>query len=242
MKEYYGKSAKIYKPRKINKYILIPGIKRAINKPTKNNSKLLDVGCGSGDFFELVQKKGYRYYGFDISKDMIEVAKINYPKGNFSVASTINFRKKIKIKFDVILLSMVLPAIKKKSDITKTLKEVNGALKKGGQVIISIGHPCFNHYMQNYLFSRNDVSTKFNGYFQSETKFKVSQKFDKDNFLFTDYHRTISDYFNLISNAGFKINEIDECEPIKTKDEKINQFLKKYHNFPIYLIFNCTHS
>ena len=96
--------------------------------------------------------------------------------------------------------------------------------------------------MQNYLFSRNDVSTKFNGYFQSETEFKISQKFDKNNFLFTDYHRTISDYFSFISNAGFIINEIDECKPIKTKDKETNKFLEKYNNFPIYLIFNCTHS
>lgn len=242
MKEYYGKSAKIYSPRKINKFILMPGIKKALRKPALCHAKLLDAGCGSGVFFLIAKQMGYNYYGFDVSKDMIDVAKNNHPDGIFFVGNTVDFRKKIKIKFDVIILSMVLPAIKKKSDLIKTIKESKKALKKNGQLIISVGHPCFNHYMQSYLFNRDDVNTKFGGYFKSETKFKISQKFHGGGFLFTDYHRTINDYFNLITNAGLTIYEINECKPVNAKDKKINKFLEKYYNFPIYLIFNCKHS
>lgn len=239
MKEYYGKSAKNYKPRKVNKYILFPGIKRAIKRKGVKNIKFLDAGCGRGDLFPIAKKMGYNYYGFDISKDMITSAKETYPKGNFFVANTANFRNKANYKFDIIILNMVLPAIKNKSEIKKTLAMVKNAIKKDGQLIISIGHPGFNHYMQKYLFKRNDVEVNFQGYFKSEIKFKVPQKFDNNIFFFEDYHRKISDYFNLIVESGFKINSMDECRPVKTSDEKTNKFLDKYNNFPIYLIFNC---
>jgi SAM-dependent methyltransferase len=240
MKEYYGKSAKNYKPRKVNQYILFPGIKRAIKGRSGNKIKLLDAGCGRGDIFPIAKKLGYDYCGFDVSGDMIASAKETYPEANFFVANTSNFINKTSFKFDYIVLSMVLPAIRGKANIKKTLEKMRSSLNKDGQLIISIGHPSFNHYMQKFLFDRNDVEVNFQGYFKSDIKFRVLQKFDTNNFLFEDYHRKISDYFNLIVDSGFKVDKIDECKPVKTRNSKTNKFLEKYNNFPIYLIFNCT--
>ncbi len=240
MQEYYGKSAKNYKPRKVNQYILFPGIKRAIKEKKGNKIRLLDAGCGRGDIFSIAKKLGYNYYGFDVSEDMITSAKETYPEANFFVANTSSFKNKTNYKFDFIILSMVLPAIREKAEIKKTLKKMRSLMKKDGRLVISVGHPGFNHYMQKFLFTRNDVKVNFQGYFKSEVKFRVSQKFDNSNFLFEDYHRKISDYFNLIVSSGLRVDNMDECKPTKPRNENTNKFLERYNNFPIYLIFNCS--
>lgn len=239
MKEYYGKSANIYKQRKINLYMLMPGIKKYIPKSEHKKGKLLDVGCGNGDYFTIAKNKGYEYWGLDISKDMISRAKKDHPQGKYLVASSANLSKCYKDKFDIIILSMLLPALKSKDAIVETLKEAKKVLRKNGKIIISIGHPCFDHYMQKYLFGRKDVKTNFEGYFKSSTKFQVVQKFDGKPFVFEDYHRTLTDYFNAIVESGLSIIQIEECRPLKTKNISIDASLDKYRLFPIYFLFVC---
>ncbi len=240
MKEYYGKKSKIYKQRKINLYLLMPAIKRAIEFCQKTpRSTLLDVACGNGGYHNIVLKEKLEYSGFDISPDMIKKAKEDYPNGKFKLASSTDFAKDYDEKFDLVLINMLLPALETQDMIKKTLIEVKKVLKENGNIIISIGHPCFNHYMQKNIFKRTDVNTDFKGYFQPDIKFKVSQKFDGQEFIFTDYHRSLSNYINNIIDSGFNIVKVDECRPIDAQDEKINSFLEKYNSLPIYFVLIC---
>lgn len=232
MKEYYGESAKIYHQTKGKKYLLIPSILKYIKRTS--NGKLLDVGCGNGDFFILVSKRGYQYYGFDVSKDMINRAKIDFPQSKFLVASATNFSKLYNEHFDIILISMLMPALGKFTNIVKSLKESKKLLKQNGIIIIGVTHPCFDHYMQSFLFNRKDVKTKFTGYYSSGTKFKIPQKFNGGELIFEDYHWTLSDYVKAINKAGLKVLNIDECKPVGlAKKEK--KYYKKHLNFPTYL-------
>lgn len=232
MKEYYGKSAQIYHQTKGKKYLLIPSILKYIKNTS--NGKLLDVACGNGDFSILVSKRGYQYYGFDVSKDMINRAKIDFPQSNFLVASAVNFSKSYKEQFDIILISMLMPALGKSEDMVKSLKESTKLLKQNGIIIIGVTHPCFDHYMQSFLFNRKDVKTKFTGYYSSGTRFKIPQKFNGGELIFEDYHWTLSDYLKVINKAGLKVVDIDECKPISTaKNEK--EYYNKHLNFPTYL-------
>ena len=56
----------------------------------KKNPSLLDLGCGSGEHLQLLNKYGIKCYGLDNSEEMINVArlktsdKIEYIKGNIS--------------------------------------------------------------------------------------------------------------------------------------------------------------
>lgn len=54
--------------------------------------KVLDVGCGLGDFGHWLRNNGYRceYVGYDISKEMIAQAKIKYPTFNFFITDILN--------------------------------------------------------------------------------------------------------------------------------------------------------
>jgi ubiquinone/menaquinone biosynthesis C-methylase UbiE len=238
MKEYYGKGAKIYHQTKGKRFLLIPAILRNLKPVTKG--KLLDVACGNGDFSILVNKKGYEYHGLDVSPDMIKRAREDFPHGKFQVASATKFASKYKEKFDVILISMLFPAMDKLSGITKVLTESVKVLKKDGHIIIGVTHPSFDHYMQSFLFNRADVKTKFTGYYSSGTKYRTPQKFNGGELVFEDYHWTLSDYVNAIHKAGLSITNIDECKPsIEAKKDK--PFYQKRLTFPTYLTITVRH-
>jgi len=52
-----------------------------------NKSKLLDFGCGKGDFYKFLQERGLQvtYSGFDINDKLISLAGRKYPEGDFRV-------------------------------------------------------------------------------------------------------------------------------------------------------------
>jgi SAM-dependent methyltransferase len=52
-----------------------------------NNSTVLDYGCGTGDFYKFLKRRGInvRYTGVDINENFISLAKNKYPECNFKV-------------------------------------------------------------------------------------------------------------------------------------------------------------
>lgn len=55
--------------------------------PDLNNQKILDYGCGMGDFYKFLKRRGIkvRYTGVDINENFIKVAKKNFPECAFRV-------------------------------------------------------------------------------------------------------------------------------------------------------------
>ncbi len=73
-----------------------------------NNKKVLDIGCGFGEFGRFLLKRygGVNYTGIDIVPEFIESAKKEVPGGNFFTADFLN--DKIDSKYDVVIASGVL--------------------------------------------------------------------------------------------------------------------------------------
>lgn len=62
-----------------------------INKTTPTtSSKILDIGCGTGNQVVNFGSKGYEVLGIDISPSMIKKSKEKYPTYNFKVADALN--------------------------------------------------------------------------------------------------------------------------------------------------------
>jgi len=106
---------------------LIKGIKM------KDNSVILDAGCGTGNFLKILsENKTLKLYGIDISSKMLEIAKKklrNRAKLSLIPAEKINYKN----KFDYIFST---EAFHHFSGQEKAMKNFDLALKKKGQLII----------------------------------------------------------------------------------------------------------
>jgi len=91
--------------------------------------KVLDIGCGAGIYAKHMTKKGAKVKGFDISDEMLRLAKQDNPKLDLRKGSC--YKIPFKEKFDIAIAPLVLDYI---SDLGKALRQVKKVLKKGGYV------------------------------------------------------------------------------------------------------------
>ncbi len=239
MREFYGSSVKDFFETKGKRFIALPAVRRHLPKAGKGE-RLLDVGCGMGAYYDLVTKKGYKYYGLDASHDMLVRAGDEHPQGGFIVGKADRFAKVFKGKFDAILISMVFPSISSKQEMSAILKECKKVMKHGRPLLLVVSHPAYDHYMQAGLLGRKNVQTHFAGYFASGTKYKTQRRTETKCFMYEDYHWTIADYLDVLQKAGFALTALDECMPGADAKRADKVFYEKRMTKPTYLLLQAT--
>ena len=129
-KDYYtGKSSVSYvKEYEKEKFIIDERLK--IIERMKSPGRLLDIGCYSGIFLDVAQKRGWDSYGIDISPFIVEIAKARGLKIFLGEVSDINFKNNF---FDLITLYEVIEHL---SDPLESLMQIHRILKDDGLVII----------------------------------------------------------------------------------------------------------
>jgi len=102
----------------------------ALKEIRNSKGKLLDVGCGGGDFLEALSlyRPKCKLFGIDLSKKAIDFAKKKDIKAEFMVADAQKLPFKDK-SFDIVVCFDLLEHVKKPE---KVLSEVNRVLRKGG--------------------------------------------------------------------------------------------------------------
>ena len=112
--------------------------KIAIATQGKESGKLLDIGCGVGDFLHFAEQNGWQCTGAEPSEDASSIAKkrikaeIMFPK---------DLEKLPDESFDVITMWHVLEHV---SDLQWQVNQLNRLLKKGGRLVVAL--PNFKSY------------------------------------------------------------------------------------------------
>lgn len=109
----------------------ILGERLALNNKIFRGLKILDIGCFTGEFLEVLAEKGADVYGVELQSDAVAIARKKLPNRIFEV--DLNSEEPPKDKFDVITL---LGLIEHVHNPVELLKKTAKSLKKGGMIMI----------------------------------------------------------------------------------------------------------
>lgn len=102
---------------------------------TKENSRVVEIGCGDGrDAEEIIKRVDY-YEGFDPSEGMLEIAKKRLPHASFVQADALSYVYPENV--DVIFAFASLLHVDKKG-VGSVLKKASQSLRLGGIFYISL--------------------------------------------------------------------------------------------------------
>ena len=104
---------------------------------TKQNDKVLDLGCGNGRLLEALKEKKIEYIGADNSSELLRIAKEKYPEVNFQLTDGLAFPFQDNT-FDIIYCIAVLHHIPSQKLRTEFLQEAKRVLKPGGLLVATV--------------------------------------------------------------------------------------------------------
>jgi len=152
----------------------------------KKSSKILDEGCGIGQFSITFAKKGHKVVGLDFSKTLIKTAKKNAKifrcPCKFVVGDIRNLPFENNI-FDVVISAGIVEHVK---ETKKCIKEISRVLKKKGILIIHVPHK-ISLYTLNKLFQKLLGLWK-SGYEKSFTKSYFEKLLKRNGFLIKKFN------------------------------------------------------
>jgi 2-polyprenyl-3-methyl-5-hydroxy-6-metoxy-1,4-benzoquinol methylase len=115
---------------------------KLINSYVGSDKRLLDIGCGTGDFLEIAQQDNWNVTGIEPNEQARQIANI---KTNDSVFETEHLQKFEPHRFDVITLWHVLEHLPKLEEHLLIFKKL---LKPNGTLIIAV--PNYKSYDAEY--------------------------------------------------------------------------------------------
>jgi len=121
-----------------------------------NKIKVLDIGCGIGNYLEELLQRGYSVTGVDVSVNMLQISRdrlqkyLSYPPLSLSDVEKLPFNNN---EFDIILCIGVLEYLKTDD---KAIAEISRVLKPGGRLFVSLPNiiSIKNFLDPYYFFSR----------------------------------------------------------------------------------------
>ncbi|MBS3152876.1 methyltransferase domain-containing protein [Candidatus Woesearchaeota archaeon] len=178
----------------------------------KGNEKILDVGCGNGDFLAYIEDKGCsgEMIGVDISKGMIEEAKkLNIDKPISFITANAEDLPFINECFDIVVCKHILYHL---NSIEKGINEIYRVLKNGGYLCVTL----------NCMYGRENIEN---------FKRIIANSIKNNNFLDNNKRINFENYNSFIS--GFNIlREIKLHRYLELEDpEPIVEYLNSFRGF-----------
>lgn len=115
------------------------------NTKSNNNPKLLDIGCGTGDFIVACNNANFNVVGVEPNKNAREITHTKLQKSNAQIFENLT---EINIKFDVITMWHVLEHV---PNLTEYISQLKKLLQPNGTILIAVpNYKSFdaNHYKE----------------------------------------------------------------------------------------------
>jgi len=187
---------------------------------------ILDAACGPGKYAEILTEQGAEITGFDLSPNMVDLAKKRNPdRGEFFVHDLAKPLPQIPdFTFDKVLCALAMHYVE---DWNPVIQEFHRVLKVNGEVVISIEHPFFE-----YTYFK---STK---YFEIE-RVRAFWKGFGGRVEVPSYRRGLMDCIRPFTNNGFVIDALVEPLPLKEFEKLDPKHFKELNEFPAFMMIRA---
>ena len=111
-------------------------IESILSKMDKEKTKILDIGCGTGQHIKLLSDNDYKVIGLDNSNEMLKIAKKNNPNNRFILGNALDKKQFNEQRFD--LISCYYFTIYYFKDLRKILENVSFWLKEDGVFVVHL--------------------------------------------------------------------------------------------------------
>jgi SAM-dependent methyltransferase len=196
------------------------------------NKKILDFGCGSGIYARQLKKKGAIIKGFDISKEMIKIAKENNSDLDLRIGSGYNIP--FNEKFDVVLSALTVHYLK---DWDKMFREVRRILKKGGYFIFSTDNPITVKTKKIKVGGKkNRILGEEDYFYEGAKEFKINFPNGKRLSIIT-YRKTYETIIKTIIRNNFEIIDYKDTFPDKKAKKLFPRDYSIYSKIPMFCVW-----
>lgn len=223
-----------------NSILLDPMMDRLIK--VLPNTKILDIGCATGEQAIHFAQKGATVVANDISEEMLEVVNSKVNALNLQGIETLHgniINLNIEDKFNYVICNNVLDYIE---DISTSLSKFKRLLTENGTLIVTIPHPIkdggvWNKEYYNGRWNYNDFLLQ--NYFVEEkiTKSRENKYGETVISSIESYHRTTETYFQTFVEAGFKVVGLFEPQPTNIVAETHPILFEKCSHIPYFQTF-----
>ena len=194
--------------------------------------RVLDLGCGDGSTVGLIRARGAAsYVGLDGSAGMIDSARrgsvddrVRFVHGDieeFDLAPG---------EFDVVISRMALHYVEQ---LEPVFQRVHRGLSEDGRLVFSVVHPVITSHDNPGDGPR--TSWMVDGYFERGPR---ERAWFGSSVVWQ--HRTIEDYVRLVTDHGFRLDSLSECEPSAELLAGDADELARRRRVPLMLLIGAT--
>jgi SAM-dependent methyltransferase len=200
-----------------------PGLQALL--PPVAGLRVLDAGCGGGRTSAWLAEQGAEVVGIDVSPELLRLARERVPSGSFSLGDLAEPLPFEDGSFDLVVASLVMHYLR---DWVPPLRELRRVLRAGGVVVLSTHHPA----MDAELADSGD-------YFATELlhdRWLVGEREYEVRF----WHRPLSGMFREIAEAGLRLDELSEPQPLPEARERFPDAWERLTKKPHFLFLRLV--
>ena len=179
--------------------------------------KILDIGCGTGIYAKKMTQRGAIVKGFDISEQMISIARKENPELDLRQGSFYSIP--FKERFDIAIAPLIIDYAKNWGTV---FKEVSKVLKKRGYFIFSARNP-ITEASERVIIKGKKLNYKklpvrvIVDYFNEKKIYglwkNILNKGRYKDIRMPSYHKTYETIIKIIIGNGFEITNYKDCYP-----------------------------
>lgn len=174
----------------------------------KQDERILDLGCGTGDLADELAKAGAQVTGMDQSEAMIITARSKYPDINFLVGDGEQFS--FHEPFDAIFSNAALHWMKNATGVTESVWQ---SLRNGGRFVAEFG-------------GKGNVETFVQAFYEVMPRYGINPA-ERNPWFFP----SIGEYTSLLEKQGFRVTmaeHFDRPTPLPEGDKGVMHWLEGF--------------